>query len=88
MPSFYSEGNTPRLRDTQLRVQQKTLGALRDVLTTLGGGAGGSGGANFRFTSDSPSKLQIKNVDDGLWHTIEAAQPTPNQTVQLQDGQA
>lgn len=36
-PVFYPEGNTPRAADTEHRVEQKILGAIR------GGGSGGSG---------------------------------------------
>lgn len=35
-PSFFGEGNTPRVQDTRWRILQKILGALID-----GGGGGG-----------------------------------------------
>lgn len=39
MPSFFSDGNTPAIRDTKWRILQKILGAL----TGSGGGGGGLG---------------------------------------------
>ncbi len=39
MPSFFSDGNTPRREDPRWRILQKLLGA-----TLAGGGGGGGGG--------------------------------------------
>lgn len=37
-PTFFTEGSTPRVKDTIWRIEQKILGALLD-----GGGGGGGG---------------------------------------------
>lgn len=34
-PNFYSDGNTPKINDTSLIVEQKILGALRDLESGL-----------------------------------------------------
>lgn len=62
-PSFFSEGNTPRLRDTQWKVAQKILGAIIDQ----GAGFAPVSGTNYQF---SGGLFKLKNVDTGLHNPI------------------
>ncbi len=43
MPSFFGEGNQPRVKDTRWRILQKILGA------TIDNGSGGGGGGGFAW---------------------------------------
>lgn len=61
--SFYSEGTTPRQRDTMHRIEQKILGALLDG---TGGGTGLSG-------AGSPEGSVTANVGTTYYRTSDGS---------------
>lgn len=63
MPSFFSDGNTPRREDPRWRILQKILGA------TIAGGGGGGGGLAFHTGTGSPEGAVSGSPGDTYWDT-------------------
>lgn len=64
MPSFFSEGNTPRIKDSLLRTTKKILGAMTD---SVGSSASYAAGGNFSGSGSPegvvPARLGATYVD-------------------------